>query len=210
VPLLEPVLEVGDLGGFTLWPVADVGLWLALSDALTAPEMGAAMARIAAYNHLDDRIAWPGGDDPLTALRPVVAADPEPGSLVAPGGLRLTDPATGARSDPGCCSGLEDWREWYGIPAGVSPHLGHDPDPWVEHRTDGTIRVWADEEHSSHVDVRVDDVTGLVDGAQADLAGFLRRLRTWAEAIVPAGADALVRNLDHHLQVSRPTARQAP
>lgn len=206
VPRLQPVLEVGRVDDFPLWPVADVGPWLALSDALTADEVGAAVARIAAYNHLDDRTVWPGDDDPLTAVLPVVAAGPEPGSLVVPGGLRLTDPVTGARVDPGCCSGLEDWREWYEIPAGRSPDLGHDPDPWVERRPGGTVRVWADEEGSSWVDTHVEDLTGLVDGVRADLAGFLRALRSWADDVVPAGADKLVANLDRHLRVSEPDA----
>jgi hypothetical protein len=210
VPILQPVLEVDPLDGFTLWPVAEVGPWLALSGALTAAEVGTAVARIAAYNHVDDRTVWPGDDDPLTAVLPVVAAGPEPGSLLVPGGLRLTDPGTGARIDPGCCSGLEDWRAWYEIPSGASPDQGHDPDPWVEHRADGTIRVWADEERSAHVDTRIDELMGLLDGVQADLAGFLGRLRAWADEVVPSGADALVANLDRHLQVSGPGDGAAP
>ncbi|MER7473203.1 hypothetical protein [Micromonospora sp. NPDC000018] len=209
VPILQPVLEVDPLDGFTLWPVAEVGPWLALSGALTAAEVGTAVARIAAYHHVDDRTVWPEDDDPLTAVLPVAAAGPEPGALVVPGGLRLTDPGTGARVDPGCCSGLEDWRAWYEIPSGASPDQGHDPDPWVEHRRDGTIRVWADEERGAHVDVRVDELMRLVDGVSADLAGFLRVLRTWADGVVPAAADGLVESLDRHLQVSEPGARAA-
>ncbi|MGK5521613.1 hypothetical protein ACSNN9_19985 [Micromonospora sp. URMC 107] len=210
LPLLQPVLEVGPLDPLPSWPVADVGPWLALSGALTAAEVGAAVARIAAYNHLDDRTVWPGDDDPLTAVLPVAAAGPEPGALVVPGGLRLTDPGTGARVDPGCCSDLNDWREWYRIPAGASPDLGHDPDPWVERRPGGTLRVWADEQGGSWVDVPVDELTRLVDGVQVDLTGFLRALRSWAEDVVPAGADALVASLDRHLRVSGPGTRPRP
>ncbi|MGW4498811.1 hypothetical protein ACWENR_09345 [Micromonospora sp. NPDC004336] len=203
-PILQPVLEVDFLDGFTLWPVAEVGPWLALSGTLTAAEVGTAVARMAAYNHVDDRTVWPQGDDPSSAVLPLVAAGPEPGSLVVPGGLRLTDPGTGARIDPGCCCGLEDWRCWYDIPSGASPDQGHDPAPWVEHRADGTIRVWADEERSAHVDTHVDELPGLVDGVRADLAAFLGALRTWADEVVPAGADALVESLDRHLQISAP------
>ncbi|MEU4645728.1 hypothetical protein [Micromonospora sp. NPDC023814] len=76
----------------------------------------------------------------------------------------------------------------------------------MEHRADGTIRVWADEERGAHVDVGVDELLRLVDGVRADLAGFLRELRTWADEVVPAAADGLVESLDRHLQVSAPGA----
>ncbi|WP_433393300.1 hypothetical protein [Micromonospora sp. KLBMP9576] len=205
-PVLQPVLEVAPLGDFTLWPVTDVEGWLVLSGALSAPEVGTAVARIAAYNHLDERTTWPGGTDPLTAVRPVVAAGPEPGALLVPGGLRLSDPGTGARVEPGCCNGVEDWREWYGLRAGALLDLGHDPTPWAEPRPDGTLRVWADEEGSSWVDTDLDELTGLLDGVRADLAGFLRALRSWADDVVPAAATDLVASLDRHLQVTGPVA----
>ncbi|WP_156313234.1 hypothetical protein [Micromonospora sp. HK10] len=35
---------------------------------------------------------------------------------------------------PGCCAGLEDWREWTSVLDGGQPWLGHDPGPEVEVR----------------------------------------------------------------------------
>ncbi|MGW2939845.1 hypothetical protein ACWDA7_51275 [Streptomyces sp. NPDC001156] len=111
--VLQPVLEIYASDGFTLWPVTESELYgfLPLSGALDPAEVGTAVMRIADYNDID----------PETDGRPPRPADPLGGflhglltmdDLVAPGGLRISDTATGTTLLPGCCNGLDEWRDW--------------------------------------------------------------------------------------------------
>ncbi|MFI0217065.1 hypothetical protein [Streptomyces lydicus] len=52
--------------------------------------------------------------------------------LIAPGGLRLREIDIDVTVRPGCCCGLEDWRDWLGLLEGDVPWLGHDPSPAIE------------------------------------------------------------------------------
>lgn len=76
------------------WPVATLepGTWLTLDGTCGDPEVGLFIALVADYNNIPP-------DALATAER-----------LIAPGGLMLTDTTT--EIVPGCCSGLEDWRDW--------------------------------------------------------------------------------------------------
>ncbi|MFE1348408.1 hypothetical protein ACFW57_27885, partial [Streptomyces sp. NPDC058757] len=121
---MQPVLETSAPDGFGLWPVAEPGPsgFLALGGDLTTAEVGTAVREIAACNRLPEQDGGGPGDregrprrDALDAfLHGLLTFDP----LFAAGGLRVTDRATGVAFDPGCCDGLEDWRDWYRLADG--------------------------------------------------------------------------------------------
>ncbi|MFE9207615.1 hypothetical protein [Micromonospora sp. NPDC007230] len=100
----------------------------------------------------------------------------------------MCDTATGMAVVPGCCAGLEEWREWTQVISGGSPWLGHDPGPEAE-VVDDNLRVWQDggpNRHRGrwaglHVDMPRSALPELLVRAQRDLAGFLTALTGWAE-----------------------------
>ncbi|MFD5091914.1 hypothetical protein ACFWMR_15020 [Amycolatopsis thailandensis] len=187
---MQPVLEVHASGDFDLWPVADVDSFdfLALSGELTPREVGTAVMRIVACNDIDpeqgDRPPRPA--DPLGSfLHGLLTFD----TLFAAGGFRVTDSATGVTFLPGCCNGLEDWREWHRVfDSGWPVDFGHDPDPAAE-RLGETVLLTVDAERSDSpvIELPVADLRRLLAGAEDDLAGFLALATEWAD-----------RNLSHY------------
>ncbi|GAA0914245.1 hypothetical protein [Virgisporangium aurantiacum] len=85
------------------WPVATLepGAWLTLDGTCGDPEAGLFAATVADYNNI------PPGE--------LATAE----HLIAPGGLILTDTTT--EIVPGCCCGLETWRDWHPVPS--CPHI---------------------------------------------------------------------------------------
>ncbi|WP_405466322.1 hypothetical protein OG333_15485 [Streptomyces anulatus] len=202
---MQPVLETRDPDGFSLWPVAEgvSSRFTALSGNLTSAEVGTALMLIARCNDIDPD---PGaGDD-----RPPRPADPL-GSflhglltfedLFAAGGLRVVDGSTGVTLLPGCCNGLEDWRDVYSVLDGTGwAYLGHDPDPVVELSGD-RVRLVVDFEQSDSpvIELSAVELRRLLDGVGRDLADFLALAADWARFHLPQHAepviDALVRVL---------------
>lgn len=88
---------------------------------------------VAPAAHID--VEPPGGRDEM------VDALLREDLLSVAGRLRLDDTDTGVSVLPGCCAGLEDWREWTSIVHGGTPWLRHVPGPEVEARGD-LLRVW--------------------------------------------------------------------
>ncbi|GAA2393922.1 hypothetical protein [Dactylosporangium salmoneum] len=129
----------------------------------------------------------------------------------APGGLRVS---TGdVVIDPGCCVGLDEWRDWLHVLGGEVIDLGHDPDVLVEHRGP-VLRIWKDKRQllpgelpgpgEPHIDVPRADLPRLLDAVHRDLAGFLIALRPWAQDIAAELADPLVAAVDRQLRISAP------
>ncbi|MCQ8771061.1 hypothetical protein [Streptomyces telluris] len=204
---MHPVLEVFPSEGFTLWPVAefdDYG-FLPLTGALVPAEVGAAVMRIAACNDVDPegdgRPPRPG--DPVGAfLHGLFTMD----VLFAAGGLRVTDTATGVTVLPGCCSGLEDWRDGFGFVDGSAPFdLGHDPGPLVE-RCGDLIRLTADTEadDSPVIELPVAEWRRLLADVERDLADFLRLAAGWAGRHLPDHAAAVAAALARALSMPAP------
>lgn len=208
---LQPVLETYAPAGFDLWPVADSEPYgfLPLNGALDTAQVGTAVMRVAACNDIDpehdDRRPRPR--DPLGRfLHGLLTMDP----LFASGGLRITDTATGATLVPGCCSGLEDWREWFGVVDGEgdggSGWFGHDPSPLAE-RVGDVARLTVDMERddSPVIELSVTELRRLLVGAERDLADFLRLAAGWAALHLPDHAlpvtAALARGLDMPMPV---------
>jgi hypothetical protein len=186
------------------WPVASVaaGSWLMLKADCTDEEVGLFVAALA--HRLD--VESPAGRAEVvdTLLAEEV--------LILAGGLRLLDTLTGRAVVPGCCAGLEDWRDWAQVLTGGSPWLGHDPGPEVE-VTDDELRVWQDGGPNRHhgpwagVNVAVPRplLPDLLRNAQQDLVGFLAALEAWTTRIeLGESGTALVEAVDQHFTITAP------
>ncbi|MEU9563327.1 hypothetical protein AB0D16_14990 [Streptomyces sp. NPDC048161] len=186
--VMQPVLEIYPPDGFALWPVAEIEAigYLPLSGELAPAEVGTAVMRIARCNDIDpehdDRPARPA--DPLGSfLHGLLTFD----NLFAAGGMRVTDSSTGITFLPGCCNGLEDWRDWHEAVDGSGyASFGHDPDPLAERLAD-TVRLTVDAEQSDSrvIELSSTDLRHLLDGAENDLADFLAVATGWASQYLP-------------------------
>lgn len=187
------------------WPVASVaaGSWLVLDADRTDEEIGLFTGALA--HRLD--VESPGGRDEVMAT--LLGAE----ILIVAGGLRLLDMATGTAVVPGCCAGLEDWREWGQVLTGDSPWLGHDPGPEVEIASDGGLRVWQDGGPNRHhgrwagtsiVLPRL-ILTDLLRTVQQDLVGFLALVKQWTERNgLGDDGTALVEAIDRNFTITAP------
>jgi hypothetical protein len=210
----EPVIETWDARGFTAWPVgAGIGPQdLVLSGALAPADIGTAMAVIAVYNH--GQFTPPGEEDDHPTAARLIQRLIEADALIAPGGLRVRDTATGLTVNPGCCCGLENWQEWNQVITGQSPWLGHGPPaPWVEH-LGHAIRVWPDggdgppsaaPTGTLPIEIPISSLPGLIATAHQQLRGFLDLLEPWALPLAGPTAASLAPVLAAHFHVSWPT-----
>ena len=202
--IMEPVLETFDATGFRAWPVADLpaGHLLALSGDLSARETGTAVATLADY------AARPNGDEPLAGNpRDCLLGLAEAELAVSAGGLRIREPATGAEIRPGCCCGLEDWREWWVLMDGGEPWLGHEA-ARVEF-SGSCVRLWPAHGYAAAsrkvpVEIRSADLPAMLRAAQEQLAGFLARVEQWAHSYAPELASVLRAKLDRDLGITAP------
>ncbi|MEU6340986.1 hypothetical protein ABZ883_08545 [Streptomyces sp. NPDC046977] len=197
---MDAVLEIGDIADFGLWPVADVPAYrfLGLSPHLSALEVGATMATLTNYN-----AAASGNDTPAIDAVEQVRRVTEVERVIAPGGLRVRDTDSGAVVVPGCCSGLEDWREWLSLAGGDEPWLGHDPTPRVEH-AGSLVRLWADSADAQPIEIPTADLLGMLQTVHTELSGFLSLVELWADRYVPALAPALAGKLAEDLDIGPP------
>ncbi|MHA4772926.1 hypothetical protein L1085_000250 [Streptomyces sp. MSC1_001] len=189
---MQPVLEVFAADDFALWPVGEHESYgyLALDGDLTPAEVGTAVMRIAACNDFEpeeEHGLCP--TDPLGTFLHGLLTMPD---LFAAGGFRVTDSATDTVFiQPGCCSGLESWRDWLEVLEGTgSSYFGHDPSSAAE-RVGDSVRLTLDayaNGNSPGIELPVDQVRALVAGAQQDLRDFLSLAGTWAEQHLPAHA----------------------
>lgn len=185
---MQPVLEAHATGGFVLWPVAEVKAfgYMPLNGELTPLEVGTAVMSIAGCNDIDpeDGLRPPRPADPLGSfLHGLLTFD----TLFAAGGLRVTDSATGVAFMPGCCNGLEDWREWHQVlEDNGQVWFGHDPDPRAERHGDA-VRLTVDAEQSASpvIELPATDLRHLLAGVEHDLTGFLALAADWAERNLP-------------------------
>ncbi|MFF3611653.1 hypothetical protein [Streptomyces sp. NPDC002580] len=200
---MEAVLDTSGARGFGLWPTAarPVDGLLPLSGRLSGAETGTALAVLALYNKGERRRGARDPEDAGELIRRFSTVR----SVVAPGGLRLKDTATGVTVSPGCCSGLEDWRDWLGPANGEKLWLGHDPTPLVEHMG-AIVRLWPDGDTATgpSIDVPRDRIPQLLGSVREELVGFLDRVESWAADRVPSAAAALRARLDEDWTVSAP------
>lgn len=195
--IVDAVLETYDADGFTAWPVAEPSSdhLLALSGLLSPAEIGTAMAVILSYNGI-----------PVTHAAKLTDAHleqhlAEAEGLIAPGGLRFRDITTGVSIAPGCCFGLENWRDWWDMTQGQVPWLGHHPTPHITH-LGHVIQLRQHDGESSSINITRDELANLLTTAQQHLTGFLNLARQWASATTPALADRLISALDRYLLIT--------
>ncbi|NUK27303.1 hypothetical protein HRW14_09505 [Streptomyces lunaelactis] len=201
--IMDAVLETYEAADFALWPIADspADRLLALSGQLSPREVGTAMAILTNYNkgHRERRAHDP--EDSMEQVRRLVTNE----CVIAPGGLRIRDTATEVTAPPGCCFGMENWRDWLDLMNGEEPWLGHDPAPGVE-RVGEIIRLWpdADRPEGLPIDIPRAQLPELLGSVQDELVRFLTSVEQWATQYVPALAAAVVAKLDEGLVITAP------
>ncbi|MFE7790541.1 hypothetical protein [Streptomyces sp. NPDC057460] len=204
--IVNAVLETPDTVDFSLWPVADLPPYqfMALSGSMSPLEVGSALAMLANYNSLT------GDDDhPLADAGEAIRRLLETDKVIAPGGLRVHDTRTNVTVRPGCCCGLEDWREWLDAADGETLWLGHDPSPRLEH-ADEVVQLWPDGADAQEtpsgqpIEIVVGDLPGILQTVQEGLQGFLSLTKHWATRHVPPLAEDLVARLGEDLAISAP------
>ncbi|MCU7725915.1 hypothetical protein ODJ79_19490 [Actinoplanes sp. KI2] len=186
------------------WPIASAApaSWLVLDANCTYEQVGLFVATLA--QRMDVRPPA-GRDEVVDAL---LAEE----FLIAAGGMQLLDTVTGMAVLPGCCAGLEDWRDWAQALAGGSPWLGHGPAPEIEF-SHGDLRVWQDggpHRHSGrwagvHVVAPRLLLPDLLRNVQQDLVGFLGALKTWTTRVgLGERGTALVETVDRNFAITMP------
>ncbi|WP_327187481.1 hypothetical protein [Streptomyces sp. NBC_01334] len=186
---MQPVLEMHAPDGFDLWPVADFEpfSFLRLSGELSPAEVGAVVMRIADYNEVDsddDHIPRPA-NALGSYLRGLLTLEDD---IVAPGGLRVIDTSTSVTFLPGCCDGLESWRDWHRFADDGNPlGFGHDPVSPLAERFGGIVRltVNAEQRDSPVITLPITELHHLLAGAERDLADFLALAADWASGHLP-------------------------
>ncbi|MDT0464450.1 hypothetical protein [Streptomyces gibsoniae] len=203
---MQPVLEISAADDFALWPVGEHEPYgyLVLNGELTPAEVGTAVMRIADCNDFEpEEEHGPCPTDPLgTFLHGLLTMS----DLFAAGGFRVTDNATDTVFvEPGCCNGLETWRDWLEVLDGTGcSYFGHDPSSVAE-RVGDIVRLTLDAhgaDGSPVIELSVDQVRRLVAGAQQDLQDFLSLAGSWAELHLPAHAAAVTAALARALDLA--------
>jgi hypothetical protein len=164
-----------------------------LSGRMSREDVGTALASIAQYNDQDeDELDGPA------LLGALLRQD----AINAPGGVRVRDVESGVVVEPGCCAGLEDWRDWYELLDGKVPWLGHSPEPGLE-LSGASVRLWPDSERTDEpsCEIALADLPGHLERVRQDLLGFLDLVRQWA----PYGlGDQVAAQFDEHFHISAP------
>ncbi|MCJ0869388.1 hypothetical protein [Streptomyces sp. AP-93] len=213
---MQPVLEILIPDGFDLWRVAEFNRFdfLPLSGELSPAEVGAAVASIASWNDADSDGGRPPrpADPPASFLHGLLTLE----DLFVAGGLQVTDPSTGVTFQPGCCDGLEDWRDWHRFADGGSLlGFGHDPVSPVAERFGCTVRLTVNGEQSDSpvIELSVTELRTLLDAAERHLADFLALAADWILQRLPGHCApvtaALARALDLPAPASSPVSSPA-
>ncbi|MFD4909111.1 hypothetical protein [Kitasatospora purpeofusca] len=192
---MQPVLEINIPEGFDLWPVAGVEpfAFLPLNGELSPAEVGTAMMSIIGCNDIDpDGDRPPRPTDPLESfLHGLLTFD----DVVAAGGLRVVDDSTGAVFLPGCCDGLEDWRDWHVfLDGGSLLGFGHEPVSPLAERFGDTVRltVNAEQNGSPVIELPVTELRRLLANAERDLADFLVLATDWVRQHMPEHSEPVI------------------
>ncbi|HET6856016.1 MAG TPA: hypothetical protein VFH94_02835 [Streptomyces sp.] len=213
VLVMQPVLENHPPDDFTLWPVAgnEPFGFLPLSGSLSPTEVGTAVMLIARCNDID-----PDGDRPPrpadalgSFLHGLLTFD----DLFAAGGLRITDDSTGVTFQPGCCDGLEDWRDWHHfVDHGSLLGFGHDPMSPLAERFGDTVRLTVNAEQSDSpvIELTATELRHLLTGAESDLAGFLALAAAWGSRQLPGHCVSVTAALARVLALPAPAMAPEP
>ena len=153
------------------WVLKSEEEFINLDGAISDNGCASFLALLALYNNLTDK------GSPEKAAQAVLNAK----RLILPGGLLAWDETS--RIVPGCCCGLEAWRDWYSIkPKGNGPWLGHDPSPWVDCRKEHAI-IWSDtdpEQNLQKIQVSYCELETALQKTQDDFTAFADKFSDWA------------------------------
>ncbi len=171
---LVPVVEVLGFNSQPGWlPDMDERRWIELGPETALEDVARIVAVIVAYGQVL----------PETA-REAAQLIADGACKAAPGGLVAR--ADGSEVVPGCCCGLEGWRDWYRVkPGGQSPWLGHDPSPYIECRAEAAV-LWPDEPDTPRkaplqpLVATYPEFDAALARASERFTGFLDRLEEWA------------------------------
>ncbi|MFF8914729.1 hypothetical protein ACF08M_15770 [Streptomyces sp. NPDC015032] len=201
--IMDAVLETCDATDFALWPIADPppNHFLPLSGELSAREIGTAMAVLTSYNKTDHERQTLEPEDSMEQVSHLLTTD----CVIAPGGLQIRNTATGVTASPGCCFGLENWRDWLDLMNGEELWLGHDPTPRVEY-VGAIARLWPDGNHQEElpIDLPLAQLPELLSSVQDQLVGFLASVEEWTICHAPPLAAAVVAKLNEDLVIGAP------
>lgn len=200
---MDAIVETYDAADFTLWPTAvpNADRLLVLSGQMSPLEVGTAMAVLTGYNHDDTDDPAPETSPGIRRIQNLLNVD----LVIAPGGVLLQDTATGVVIAPGCCFGLENWRDWLGLIHGDEVWLGHGTTAHLEHRGK-LVKVWPnmDPPARTPIELPLADLPDLLHSVHAKLNGFLTLAEQWASRYAPALAPALIAKLNEDLNIGSP------
>lgn len=85
---------------------------------------------------------------------------------------------------PGCCHGLESWREWANLrKGGPSPWLGHDPDAWIDASGERAVLHNGRAGPSESLEVEYSEISEAFANVEAELDLFAARMESWLVGI---------------------------
>ncbi|MEK2494031.1 hypothetical protein WN990_31230 [Kitasatospora purpeofusca] len=96
---------------------------------------------------------------------------------------------------PGCCDGLEDWRDWHVfLDGGSLLGFGHEPVSPVAERFGDTVRltVNAEQNGSPVIELPVTELRRLLANAERDLADFLVLATDWVRQQMPEHSESVL------------------
>jgi hypothetical protein len=165
---LIPAVEVWPWEVPTGWaPSVNSQVWIELHGSTPLVDVARVVARVASYGH----------DMPDSAKDAANLIIVDHCCAVAGGLIARKD---ALELEPGCCCGLESWRDWIGLrPGSPSVWLGHDPDQGVDCGPDAAV-IGREGRYPVQIAVDYDELAKAVAGAESDLRAFLDRLRDWA------------------------------
>lgn len=182
---IEAVAEITSVEGDPPWPVIPLTdfSFLRLHSEATLEEIGTIVLAACLYGRDEESVEMTPN-----ALLALLMTE----NLVLPGGVRFSQDGA-VKVIPGCCSGVEDWREWFNVLAGEAIWTGHSPTPTVELVKDD-LRIWKDSdvEGSEFIDFRVEELRLHLHQVEADLIDFGRSVGKWKDAVVPTFEKDLV------------------
>lgn len=190
--IIEAVVEMNPFEEKPPWAIASLPnfSFLRLFSGITDEEIGSVMLTACDYNQIK---ICPSATETLAAF---VDED-----FVLPGGLQFLENGQ-VKVVPGCCSGLEDWREWLEVPNGKSVWAGHDPSPGVEFVNE-KILVWQDEKADdvAFIELQYDEMRELLEKVESDLNGFVVRLNEWCDLTAPNLKQKIVRHFVENMHI---------
>ncbi|ASW55734.1 hypothetical protein [Plantactinospora sp. KBS50] len=203
---MTPVLECGP-SDCPFWTVDRPGSFIPIPRLPTPQQVGTVVWTLIARSVTADDLSITATDASEAIERYLTSDEAD----YAPGGLRISD--GDVVLDPGCCVGLDEWRDWLRVLDGEVIYLGHDPDVLVEHRG-RVLRVWKDKDQllpgqppspgEQHIDIPCDGLPTLLDAVQRDLVGFLTALHSWVRDFAVELADPFAAAVDRRLLISAP------